>query len=187
MSTFDLNIVVIYEYSLADGIDGKQARRIGLSGPLGELFDHGLDSYSAVLIPACLYSIFGRGDSAVPPIRMYFIMWAIFLNFYISHWEKYNTGVLYLPWAYDLGMWVRHTIINFDCKLFYSKYCSSAGLRHYVLGDMVLRLWNVEIYITVWHYLRQCNGSLLTHKCDVKFASCFLQFLSVRHYICLLP
>ena len=24
-----------------DGIDGKQARRIGLSGPLGELFDHG--------------------------------------------------------------------------------------------------------------------------------------------------
>lgn len=25
-----------------DGIDGKQARRIGLSGPLGELFDHGL-------------------------------------------------------------------------------------------------------------------------------------------------
>jgi phosphatidylglycerophosphate synthase len=25
-----------------DGIDGKQARRINLSGPLGELFDHGL-------------------------------------------------------------------------------------------------------------------------------------------------
>lgn len=28
--------------SISDGIDGKQARRIGLSGPLGELFDHGL-------------------------------------------------------------------------------------------------------------------------------------------------
>lgn len=45
---------------ILDGIDGKQARRIQLSGPLGELFDHGLDSYTAVLIPACLYSIFGR-------------------------------------------------------------------------------------------------------------------------------
>lgn len=30
---------------LADGIDGKQARRINLSGPLGELFDHGLGEY----------------------------------------------------------------------------------------------------------------------------------------------
>ena len=28
-----------------DGIDGKQARRTGSSGPLGELFDHGLDSW----------------------------------------------------------------------------------------------------------------------------------------------
>lgn len=29
-------------FCIPDGIDGKQARRIGLSGPLGELFDHGL-------------------------------------------------------------------------------------------------------------------------------------------------
>lgn len=41
-----------------DGIDGKQARRIGLSGPLGELFDHGLDSYTAILIPGYNESIF---------------------------------------------------------------------------------------------------------------------------------
>ncbi|KAG4074977.1 hypothetical protein HA402_014556 [Bradysia odoriphaga] len=88
-----------------DGIDGKQARRIGLSGPLGELFDHGLDSYTAILIPGCLYSLFGRDDSSVPPIRMYYIMWMVFFNFYISHWEKYNTGVLYLPWGYDFSMW----------------------------------------------------------------------------------
>lgn len=89
-----------------DGIDGKQARRIGLSGPLGELFDHGLDSYAAVLIPACLYSVFGRGESSIPPIRMFYICWMVFFNFYVSHWEKYNTGVLYLPWGYDLSMWV---------------------------------------------------------------------------------
>jgi len=29
----------------------------------------------------------------------------VFFNFYVSHWEKYNTGVLYLPWGYDLSMW----------------------------------------------------------------------------------
>lgn len=141
---------------LADGIDGKQARRINLSGPLGELFDHGLgelsgdessargiayivtyselvkpdietnyicnfafsrfahaqndfflahslslvDSYSASLIPVCLYSVFGRGERfSVEPARFFYVLLTVLLNFYISHWEKYNTGVLYLPWA----------------------------------------------------------------------------------------
>ncbi|XP_005192134.1 ethanolaminephosphotransferase 1 [Musca domestica] len=98
-------INIFLAYTL-DGIDGKQARRIGLSGPLGELFDHGLDSYTAVLIPTCLYSIFGRSPVySVAPIRMYYVCWMVFFNFYVSHWEKYNTGVLYLPWGYDLSMW----------------------------------------------------------------------------------
>lgn len=36
---------------------------------------------------------------------MYYICWMVFFNFYTSHWEKYNTGVLYLPWGYDISMW----------------------------------------------------------------------------------
>lgn len=28
----------------------------------------------------------------------------VFINFYLAHWEKYNTGVLYLPWSYDFSM-----------------------------------------------------------------------------------
>lgn len=97
-------INIFLAYTL-DGIDGKLARRIGLSGPLGELFDHGLDSYTAPLIPSCLYSIFGRGPASIPPLRMYYIVWMVLFNFFISHFEKYNTGVLYLPWGYDFGMW----------------------------------------------------------------------------------
>lgn len=58
------------------------------------------------MIPACLYSIFGRGPASVPPIRMYFVVWMVLFNFFVSHFEKYNTGVLYLPWGYDFGMWV---------------------------------------------------------------------------------
>lgn len=90
-----------------DGIDGKQARRTGSSGPLGELFDHGLDSYTAALIPVSVYSIFGRGSKySLQPIRMYFLIWNVLMNFYMSHWEKYNTGVLFLPWGYDITMWL---------------------------------------------------------------------------------
>lgn len=94
-----INLFVAYTL---DGIDGKQARRTGTSGPLGELFDHGLDSYSSVLIPTCLYSIFGRTE--LSPIRMHFVLWNIFINFYLTHWEKYNTGVMFLPWGYDFTM-----------------------------------------------------------------------------------
>lgn len=89
-----------------DGIDGKQARRTGTSGPLGELFDHGLDSWSTVFIAGSVYSTFGRnGDGySVPVMHMYLILWNVFLSFHISHWEKYLTGVMYLPWGYDMAM-----------------------------------------------------------------------------------
>jgi ethanolaminephosphotransferase len=86
-----------------DGIDGKHARRTKSSGPLGELMDHGMDSWTALFIPFCIYSIFGRADYSESPLRMLFIFWTIFLTFYLSHWEKYNTGILYLPWSYDVS------------------------------------------------------------------------------------
>ncbi|XP_023013923.1 ethanolaminephosphotransferase 1 [Leptinotarsa decemlineata] len=104
-------IFLFIGYTL-DGIDGKQARRTGTSGPLGELFDHGLDSYTAGLIPGAMYSIFGRGSTySLPPFRMFFTMWNVMMNFYLSHFEKYNTGVLFLPWGYDFSMW--GTILTF--------------------------------------------------------------------------
>ncbi|XP_060532746.1 ethanolaminephosphotransferase 1-like [Cylas formicarius] len=98
-------IFLFLAYTL-DGIDGKQARRTGTSGPLGELFDHGLDSYTSALIPAAMYSIFSRGSRySIPPFRMFFTMWNILVNFYLAHFEKYNTGILFLPWGYDFTMW----------------------------------------------------------------------------------
>lgn len=101
---FRLNIIIKFVILLLDGIDGKQARRTQTSGPLGELFDHGLDSWTAVLITTCMFSVFGRTDFSVSPTRMYFILWNVFITFYLSHWEKYNTGVLFLPWGYDASM-----------------------------------------------------------------------------------
>lgn len=86
-----------------DGIDGKQARRTGTSGPLGELFDHGLDSWTTYFIPACLWAVFGRADYSIIPIRFYFVLWNVLTCFYTSHWEKYLTKILFLPWGYDMS------------------------------------------------------------------------------------
>lgn len=86
-----------------DGTDGKQARRTNTSSPLGELFDHGLDSWATLFLPVSLYSMFGRNEFGASVLDMYFILWTIMGIFLISHWEKYNTGVLFLPWSYDLA------------------------------------------------------------------------------------
>jgi len=86
-----------------DGIDGKQARRTQSSTPLGELFDHGLDSWTSFFIPAVLYSVFGRLEYTISPLRLYFCLVVVLITFLSSHWEKYNTGILYLPWGYDIS------------------------------------------------------------------------------------
>lgn len=39
----------LFLYQTFDAIDGSQARRTGQSGPLGELFDHGVDALNTSL------------------------------------------------------------------------------------------------------------------------------------------
>ena len=83
-----------------------QARRTDTSSPLGELFDHGCDAWATVFICGTFYSVFGRDldGYSISELRMYGILWSIFLSFHLSHWEKYLTGVMYLPWSYDFSM-----------------------------------------------------------------------------------
>ncbi|KAG5277163.1 hypothetical protein AALO_G00114270 [Alosa alosa] len=86
-----------------DGVDGKQARRTNSSTPLGELFDHGLDSWACVFFVATVYSVFGRGETGVSVVTLNYLLWVVLFSFILSHWEKYNTGVLFLPWGYDVS------------------------------------------------------------------------------------
>lgn len=110
-----INLWVAYTL---DGLDGKQARRIGASGPLGELFDHGLDSYSSIFIPIYIFSLFGITD--LNPVHMHFVVMNVFLNFYLTHVEKYNTGVMFLPWGYDFIMWVSGNVLGiFGAKILF--------------------------------------------------------------------
>ncbi|KAF2485378.1 hypothetical protein BDY17DRAFT_322225 [Neohortaea acidophila] len=82
----------VWAYSTLDNIDGKQARRTGMSSGLGELFDHGIDSLNCLLASILQTSAVGLGSTplgaftaAVPTIPMFF-----------STWETYHTHTLYL-------------------------------------------------------------------------------------------
>lgn len=86
-----------------DGIDGKQARRTNSSSPLGELFDHGLDSSAVWLMALSHATVFGVSQITVLPWELVFMLYFTLFAFYIAHWEKYTTATLYLPWAYDFS------------------------------------------------------------------------------------
>nr|CAH8820015.1 unnamed protein product [Trichobilharzia regenti] len=81
-----------------DGTDGKQARRTKSSSALGELFDHGCDSWVCLFLPGSMFSLLG---DVYTTREMFIGQWVLIVSFLLSHWEKYITGVLFLPWTFD--------------------------------------------------------------------------------------
>ncbi|KAH8925523.1 hypothetical protein BT69DRAFT_1332102 [Atractiella rhizophila] len=82
----------LFLYQTFDAVDGKQARRTGTGGPLGEMFDHGCDALNTTLEVILTASALNLGMS----------WWTIasqaatLANFYLTTWEEYHTGTLYL-------------------------------------------------------------------------------------------
>ncbi|PFH47783.1 hypothetical protein AMATHDRAFT_151285 [Amanita thiersii Skay4041] len=82
----------LFAYQSLDAIDGKQARRTGMAGPLGEMFDHGCDALNTTLeVILASYALnLGRSWWTVASLI------ATHANFYLTTWEEYHTGQLYL-------------------------------------------------------------------------------------------
>ncbi|KAF3905585.1 hypothetical protein AA313_de0208316 [Arthrobotrys entomopaga] len=82
----------LWMYSTMDNIDGKQARRTGSSSPLGELFDHGIDSLNCTLASLCETAAMGLGNTKTG----WFTALIPVLPMWFSTWETYHTHTLYL-------------------------------------------------------------------------------------------
>lgn len=84
--------VGLFLYQTFDAVDGSQARRTGQSGPLGELFDHGVDALNTsleVLIFAASQNM-GQGWMTI------MTLFASLLTFYVQTWDEYHTKTLTL-------------------------------------------------------------------------------------------
>ncbi|RFU34452.1 hypothetical protein B7463_g1843, partial [Scytalidium lignicola] len=82
----------LFLYQTFDAVDGSQARRTRQSGPLGELFDHGVDALNTsleVLIFAASQNM-GMGWKTV------LTLFASLFTFYVQTWEEYHTHTLTL-------------------------------------------------------------------------------------------
>lgn len=82
----------LFAYQTMDNVDGKQARKTGTSSPLGELFDHGIDSLNCVLGGIVQCAAVGTGHSLYAVFIILVACWPM----YLSTWEEYHTGVLFL-------------------------------------------------------------------------------------------
>ena len=82
----------LFLYQTFDAVDGTQARRTRQSGPLGELFDHGVDALNTtleVLLFAAATNL-GQGRNTV------LTLFACLFTFYIQTWDEYHTHTLTL-------------------------------------------------------------------------------------------
>jgi len=81
--------LLIFLYQTMDNIDGKQARRTGAGSPLGELFDHGVDSLVMGMFVMIVSSVLRAGGYAT-------VLGGVTMlsPFYFSHWEEYHAGIL---------------------------------------------------------------------------------------------
>lgn len=93
-----LAALLVFCYAHLDAVDGKHARRIGLSSPLGQLFDHGCD---ALATPFLLLGVIGAlavGSEGTTPVLLLFCGMAPFFTATIEEYHvgrmRYSDGVI---------------------------------------------------------------------------------------------
>lgn len=76
-----------------DNSDGKQARKIGASSPLGLMFDHGCDMINTFIATSTLCRVLQLGNN------WYFVLTVIMTmaQFYYATLEEYFVDGLFLP------------------------------------------------------------------------------------------
>jgi len=77
-------------YQTLDAVDGKHARKTKSSSPLGQLFDHGCDSFatSFLILSVCQMLRFG------PTNEVLFFFNLVQFAFFGANWGEYHTGIM---------------------------------------------------------------------------------------------
>jgi len=82
----------LFLYQTFDAVDGSQARRTHQSGPLGELFDHGVDAVNTSLEVLLFAGAMNLGQSWNTVLTLF----GALFTFYIQTWDEYHTHTLTL-------------------------------------------------------------------------------------------
>ena len=104
-------------YIIFDYTDGKQARRLNASSPLGLLVDHGTDACTTFYIVIVAGSL-----TYATEIYQYLLYYLpITLTFFLNTWEEYYVGELVLPEINGIAEGTLFTDIVFMMSALYGK------------------------------------------------------------------
>lgn len=90
------NLVLLFIYQTLDAVDGKQARRTNTATPLGQLFDHGCDSFSTVFAALSVLGTVRFGISVASFMLIAILQMQLFMyTWWELHFHEYRcyTGV----------------------------------------------------------------------------------------------
>ncbi|KAF4674927.1 phosphotransferase 1 [Perkinsus chesapeaki] len=82
-------------YQLFDNLDGKQARRLGLSSALGLIVDHGCDGINVVMSTFSAAALFQYG-AGLGTLTTLFMATS---QFFFAAWDEYYRGEFILPYV----------------------------------------------------------------------------------------
>lgn len=85
--------VLYFLNTVFDNMDGKQARRTGSGSPMGMLFDHGSDAFTAIMSSILLGRYFQIGNG----VANLFAIVLPTVPFFFCNLSEYYTGTLNLP------------------------------------------------------------------------------------------
>jgi ethanolaminephosphotransferase len=83
--------LVLIVYNVMDFLDGKQARRLGMSSPLGQLMDHGLDCINSTFI---ILNVLLLTNSMGNSLRVFVLFMVLMVGFHLAQVEEYITHEL---------------------------------------------------------------------------------------------
>ena len=90
---FVFNAFAMIVYWILDALDGKQARKLGLSSPLGLLCDHGCDALNTTVGLLNVAAMLSVG----PTVKCFYLWFPPSAVFFAATWEEYYVGSLNLP------------------------------------------------------------------------------------------
>ena len=88
-----LHAFCVFTYQTLDNVDGKQARKIGNSTPLGMIMDHGCDALGVIFLTTGMTRVLYFND----PLVFIWVFTSIAISFYSSAWVQYwSNGIMNL-------------------------------------------------------------------------------------------
>ncbi|KAF2839167.1 Choline/ethanolaminephosphotransferase [Patellaria atrata CBS 101060] len=124
----------LFLYQTFDAVDGSQARRTHQSGPLGELFDHGVDACNTTLEVLIFAAAMNFGQSWKTVLTLF----ASLLTFYVQTWDEYHThtltlGIISGPVEGLLTLCIVYalTAINGGGSFWQQSLLATVGIPHY--------------------------------------------------------